>query len=62
METNFKIEDVDCCDFFPDNRAEQLKYKYYCPICLRYFNFILQSQCCQNYLCLLCVNDLQEQE
>lgn len=62
MDTGFKIEDVDCCDFLPDDRQEQLKYKYYCPICLRYFTFILQSECCQNYLCLLCVNDLQEQE
>lgn len=31
------------------------KFKYYCPICLRYFNHMLISSCCENYICRLCI-------
>lgn len=31
------------------------KYKFYCPICLRYFNHMLISNCCDNYICRLCI-------
>jgi hypothetical protein len=30
-------------------------YKYCCPVCLRYFNHILVSSCCKNYICRLCI-------
>jgi len=40
------------------DKEGKLKYKYYCPICLRYFNIMLLSQCCSNYICHVCVNDL----
>lgn len=30
-------------------------FKYYCPICLRYFNHILVSDCCNNYICRFCI-------
>lgn len=38
-----------------DNAAE---YKYCCPICLCYFNSILVSTCCQNYICRLCIGEM----
>ena len=31
------------------------EYKFYCPICLRYFNHMLVSSCCNNYICRLCI-------
>ena len=58
MKSEYQIEDVDCVDFMPEDKKGQEKYKYYCPICLRYFNVILLSGCCTNYICHMCVNDL----
>jgi len=60
--TKFSEAEVGHVDMQPDVREERYKYKYYCPICLRYFTHMLQSACCQNYLCLLCTKDLQERE
>lgn len=33
-------------------------YKYCCPVCLRYFNHILVSSCCSNYICRLCIGEM----
>ena len=51
-------EDLLVVDQFPDTKEGQKCYKYSCPICLRYFNTILVSSCCGNYLCRLCIGDL----
>jgi hypothetical protein len=32
-------------------------YKYYCPLCMLYYQSILKSQCCNNYLCIFCTKD-----
>ena len=45
-------------DFYPTDRETQSIYKYYCPICLRYFNTILVSSCCNNYICRHCIGDM----
>jgi len=58
FNSKYEMEDIDYCDFIPDDPEARKKYKYYCPICLRYFNTILTSDCCKNYLCHLCLNDL----
>ena len=62
LSTKYKKEDIDFCEFLPDDRDSRYKFKFYCPICLRYFTHILSSECCKNQLCLFCVHDLQEQE
>ena len=62
LTSKYNIDDVDYCDFLPNDPSEVQKYKYYCPICLRYFSQILISSCCTNYICICCINDLQEQE
>ena len=56
---DYQMEDIDHCDFLPDESEARAKYKYYCPICLRYFNVMLTSDCCNNYICHLCIDDLQ---
>ena len=53
--------EIEFCDK-PEDREQRHKFKYYCPVCLRYFTHMLQSACCQNYLCLFCAKDLQKQE
>lgn len=33
-------------------------FKFCCPVCLRYFNHILVSNCCHNYICRLCIGEM----
>ncbi|KAL4474815.1 hypothetical protein ABPG74_001511 [Tetrahymena malaccensis] len=43
------------------NEEDVLKYKYCCPICLVYFNKILKTKCCNNYVCIECEYDIHQQ-
>ncbi len=46
-------------DYYPSEDPVARKvFKYYCPICLRYFNTILVSNCCDNYICRFCIGDM----
>lgn len=38
----------------------QKGFQYLCPICFRYFDRILETSCCGNYLCHFCVSDMNE--
>jgi hypothetical protein len=49
-------------DFQPQDRELRRQFKYYCPICLRYFNYMLISECCLNYLCHFCADEMAERE
>ena len=62
IQTNHKLEDIECCDFLPQEREERYQFKYYCPICLRYFNVMLVSKCCNNYLCHFCADEIVDRE
>ena len=60
INTNFQKHDIEFIDNYPIEETEegQLlrdKFKFYCPICLRYFNHMLISNCCENYICRLCI-------
>ncbi|EAR86466.1 hypothetical protein TTHERM_00038810 (macronuclear) [Tetrahymena thermophila SB210] len=43
------------------NEEDVNKYKYCCPICLIYFNKILKTKCCNNYVCVECEYDIHQQ-
>ncbi|KAL4512387.1 hypothetical protein ABPG72_005389 [Tetrahymena utriculariae] len=43
------------------DEEDVLKYKYCCPICLIYFNKILKTKCCNNYVCVECEYDIHQQ-
>jgi len=59
IKTKINKKDVQVRDFYPaDNPEERKIFKYYCPVCLRYFNTILVSSCCDNYICRFCIGDL----
>lgn len=60
INTKFQKNDIEFIETYPcemTDEAQQLrdKHKYYCPICLRYFNHMLVSTCCDNYICRLCI-------
>ena len=62
IQTKHKREEVVFKEEFPlgwsdEARVERALFKYYCPICLRYFNQILVSSCCNNYICRHCIGD-----
>ena len=59
--SRIQLSQLDCRDAV-DSSEDQVKFKYYCPICLRYFNHILESKCCHNYLCGFCVDDMKTLE
>ncbi|CDW91627.1 UNKNOWN [Stylonychia lemnae] len=58
IKTTIQKSQVKYKDEYPTLIEEQKIYKYCCPICLRYFNTILVSTCCQNYLCRMCIGDM----
>lgn len=58
IKTNVQKNQVQYRDEYPMLTEEQKVYKYCCPICLRYFNTILVSSCCANYMCRLCIGDM----
>lgn len=58
MSTKFQKKEVEFRNQYPADRQERLIFKYTCPICLRYFNRILISSCCQNYLCRYCIGEM----
>ena len=58
IKTNISKRDVISVDEYPSDRELQHVYKYCCPICLRYFNNMLVSSCCANYICRFCIGDM----
>ena len=60
VATKFARAQIQCRDEYPtgwsqEQVEERQMFKYYCPICLRYFNHILISNCCNNYICRHCI-------
>jgi len=59
IKTKINKRDVQVRDYYPaHDPVERKEFKYYCPICLRYFNNILVTSCCDNYICRFCIGDL----
>jgi len=56
IHTKFNIDSIDC-NVCPDKFKE---IRYNCPICFKFYNHILITQCCKNYICLRCINDYIE--
>ena len=58
VKTVINKKDILCIDNYDDEQADL--YKYCCPVCLRYFNHILVSSCCQNYICRFCIGQMSK--
>lgn len=56
IHTKYNIDCIDC-NVSPDKLKEIL---YNCPICFKFYNHILVTKCCRNYICLRCINDYIE--
>jgi len=63
INTVMKEDDVKFLDFIPlDNPVLQRDYPFVCPVCFRYFNQIMVSDCCREYTCHKCAADWIEEE
>lgn len=58
IKTDVAKRDVLFRENYPTNKADQEVFRYECPICLMYFNTVLVSSCCANYICRFCIGDL----
>eukprot|EP01017_Pseudomicrothorax_dubius_P010194 TRINITY_DN1360_c0_g1_i21.p1 TRINITY_DN1360_c0_g1~~TRINITY_DN1360_c0_g1_i21.p1 ORF type:complete len:303 (+),score=61.44 TRINITY_DN1360_c0_g1_i21:245-1153(+) len=57
--SKYTADDVEYVD---ERNPDQIStYRYNCPICFRFFNKILESECCNNYLCHYCFDDYNSQ-
>lgn len=57
------VVDKQSCKYvdFLGNNEEYEEFRFCCPVCLRYFNNILESSCCGNYICRFCIHDMAKQ-
>lgn len=56
VKTLISKDKIKFIDNFDEDKFDV--YKYCCPVCLRYFNHILVSNCCNNYICRLCIGEM----
>jgi hypothetical protein len=57
INSTVRPSEIGVYDYTPTSTLEW-KYRYSCPVCLRYFSHMLISNCCRNYLCYFCAIDL----
>lgn len=58
VKTKYLKKDILFKADYPSDPEERAIYKYNCPICLQYFNHILVSTCCSNYICRICIGKI----
>lgn len=61
IDTKFTTADIEGSEYTPGNTLK-INLKYNCPVCLCFFNKILLTKCCNNYLCHHCALDLKSKE
>lgn len=49
---------VEFLNFTPE-KVNRTKFPYNCPICMRFLSHILASECCDNYICHDCADDIE---
>ncbi|CAI2380733.1 unnamed protein product [Moneuplotes crassus] len=47
IESKYTTKDVKVMDDTPQTYVDQKVFKYECPICMRYFDKILEGVCCK---------------
>ncbi|CAG9312271.1 unnamed protein product [Blepharisma stoltei] len=58
VESKLTPDQVKASDFTPASTQKGI-FPYNCPICFKYLSNILVTQCCKNYICHLCISELQ---
>jgi hypothetical protein len=56
IKTNISKKEVKWMETYDPDQAHI--YKYCCPVCLMYFNTVLVSSCCKNYICRICIGEM----
>ena len=55
IKTKYLLTDINCQEF----EGSKI-FAYNCPICFRFFDNILKTECCQNYFCHFCVKKIYQ--
>lgn len=61
IESEFRKSEIKVSDFTPMG-TEKNFMRYNCPICLRYFERILVTKCCKQYICHSCALELKDKD
>lgn len=61
ITTAYEEKDIIRLEMTPRGTIKKSVH-FNCPVCFSYYNVILSSQCCKNYLCHLCAKDLLERD
>jgi len=61
ITTVYEAKDIIMLEMTPRGTIKNSVH-FSCPICFNYFNVVLSSQCCKNYLCHRCAKDLLERD
>jgi hypothetical protein len=57
VEHNFKVDSKISKVKLQSNNDYEDTTPFNCPICFKFYNNILQFNCCKNYICLYCSED-----
>jgi hypothetical protein len=58
IHTNVLKKDILFMADYSSDPEDRAIYKYCCPICLQYYNHMLVSTCCKNYICRICIGTI----
>mmetsp|Transcript_19131 Transcript_19131/g.34845 ORF Transcript_19131/g.34845 Transcript_19131/m.34845 type:complete len:165 (+) Transcript_19131:21-515(+) len=58
VTTQVPKELIQSLDFTPE-KVNRMKFPYNCPICMRFLSHILASECCSNYVCHTCAEEIE---
>jgi hypothetical protein len=58
VTTAIHTEQVLVLNFTPE-KVDRRKFPYNCPICMRFLSHILVTECCSNYVCHSCSDDIE---
>ena len=59
INSKFNMNEVNKIEYTPSSTMKNT-YPYCCPICLSYFSTILITQCCKNYICHHCIDNMKK--
>jgi len=60
--TKFANSEIMTQEYTPKKPSLREVYRYNCPLCMRFFNTMLETSCCKNYICHGCASELQRYE
>jgi hypothetical protein len=58
IKSQLTLNEIKISKCTPKGLAE-LEFRYGCPICMYYYSNILVTDCCKNYICHYCIEEMK---